>query len=320
MRGRFVRLRRLPGADMAIHLITGVPGAGKSLRAVFQVTKRLGTEMEQDRPVFGNVRGFRRQSPLPGSRFQHPDGRFEEIPGTWMDCPDGSIIMIDEVQERWRRYRATGEPPPEIAALERHRHRNIAFVLTCQNPKQLSDDVRSLVDTHEHLTKKGKGVATVYRWSGRCSTTPYSSRRDPDCEVEPGRYPKWVFDEYVSAVSHTVRNKVPRIVKVAACMVVAIPLAFWFAWSRITTIGGAEAAEVAQGDAVTMTQGAVMPAVDPVEVEQLVPTAQAYGGIKDEKRCFLYNERGKRLSVTPTTCLNAFELGFPVTVELYETI
>lgn len=303
---------------MAIHLITGVPGAGKSLRAVYQCVQRIGTELEQDRPVFGNVRGFRRQSPLPGSRYQHPDGRFEDIPGEWMDLPDGSIIMIDECQERWRRYRATGEPPPEIAALERHRHRNIDFILTCQNPKQLSDDVRSLVDTHEHLTKRGKGAASVYRWSGRCSTTPYSSKRDADCEVEIWRYPKWIYQEYVSASDHTVRNKIPRVFMVACAVFLAIPLSLWIAYKQVSGLQEvnyeyAQVSDTPGNHPVDSPLGSTpLPTSSYVaDLHSYTEEVQVYGGAVMGDRCSLYDQSGRRVLTTWDDCMNAMARGLP---------
>lgn len=308
---------------MAIHLITGVPGAGKSLRAVWCCVTRLSTEKEQDRPVFGNVRGFRRQSPLPGSRYQDSNGQFQDIEGQWMDCPDGSIIMIDEVQERWRRYRTTGEPPAEIAALERHRHRNIDFIITCQNPKQLSDDVRSLVDSHEHLTKKGKGAATVYRWMGRCSTSPYTNRRDPDCEVDFWRYPKWIFSEYVSANEHTVLNKIPRIFKVAAFMTLLIPASLYFAFSRVNNMfPDAEA----QDNAVPVSDHQPMPSpavarpasLDTVEPEAEPEIRTAYASAMMGERCSLYGPEGRPLVVSRPECLRAAESVMPVDVEILQ--
>lgn len=305
---------------MAIHLITGVPGAGKSLRAVWTCVKRISSEKEQDRPVFGNVRGFRRQAPLPGSNYQDAQGQFQELDGEWMDCPDGSIIMIDEVQERWRRYRSTGEPPPEIAALERHRHRNIDFILTCQNPKQLSDDVRSLVDCHEHLTKKGKGAATVYRWNGRCSTSPYTNRRDPDCEIDPiWRYPKWVFDEFVSANEHTVRNKTPRIFKVAAMVALAIPTSLYFAYSQITSVLEESHANESPAlvdpvaDANPSPSTPTLPAPTPEPAPEIV-TAHAAALMGD--RCSLYDSDGRHLVVSRPECLRALDSGMPVDVEI----
>lgn len=302
---------------MAIHLITGVPGAGKSLRAVWCCVRRLSTETEQDRPVFGNVRGFRRQSPLPGSRYQDSKGQFHDLEGEWMDCPDGSIIMIDEVQERWRRYRSTGEPPTEIAALERHRHRNIDFIITCQNPKQLSDDVRSLVDSHEHLTKKGKGAATVYRWSGRCSTSPYTNRRDPDCEVDFWRYPKWIFAEYVSANEHTVRNKVPRIFKVAAMVAVAIPTSLYFAYSQITSVfqesHANEPTAVDRALEQTTSSGEDGSSAEPEPVTKMAHIVVMMGD-----RCALYDANAHQLTVSRPECLKASDHLMPYEVEVLQ--
>lgn len=299
---------------MAIHLISGVPGAGKSLRAVWTVTRMIEGK-DQDRPVFGNVRGYKRQSPLPGSDIHMLDGSIDHTPGEWMDCPDGSIILIDEVQQRWRRYRSTGEPPPEIAALEMHRHRNIDFVLTCQNPKQLSDDVRSLVDVHEHLVKKGKGIATVWKWEGRAETTPHRAKKEADCEVSPWRYPKWVFQEYVSAVEHNVKKKIPRSVKIFAAALLAIPFGIAFAVMQVqdNLVPDADAGEIAASQ-----QQAFRPPGAPIsssgQFDQVQPEplqVKAAGGIRDETRCALYDQSGMRIDVTYPECINALEMGLP---------
>lgn len=300
---------------MAIHLITGVPGAGKSLRAVWQCVERIKSDLEQDRPVFGNVRGFKRQAPLPGSRYQNDKGEFEDIPGEWMDCPDGSIIMIDECQERWRRYRGTGEPPAEIAALERHRHRNIDFILTCQNPQQLSADVRALVETHEHLTKRGKGMASVWRWSGRCSTSPSSNRRDPDCEIEIWRYPKWIFKEYVSANEHTVRNKIPRLAWIALGMMIFIPVSMFFAYKQVSGLFDEPEPYVATNTVSSNQAGASSFDSPVIEVRgSSVDQVEAAGGIVKGDDCRLYDQQGKRILVTWADCMNAMEIGFPYAV------
>lgn len=207
---------------MAIHLISGVPGAGKTLRAVYTMVELLRTEHGADRPFFGNVNGLKGQAP---------------VPDEWMDVPDGSLILIDEVQQRWRRYRVSGEPPPEIAALETHRHRGIDFILTCQNPSQLTTDVRALVDTHEHLMRKGKlSGAVVWRWEGVCHTNPVTHKRDADCEASIWRYPKWVFDQYESAVMHTGKRRLPRILVIAPVVLLGAVGAIVFAVAQVKGI------------------------------------------------------------------------------------
>lgn len=284
---------------MAIHLISGVPGAGKTLRAVYQMVELLRTEDGADRPFFGNVNGLRGQAP---------------IPDVWMDVPDGSLILIDEVQQRWRRYRAAGAPPPEIAALETHRHRGIDFILTCQNPSQLSTDVRALVDTHEHLMRKGKlAGAIVWRWEGVCHTSPVTHKSDADCEASVWRYPKWVFDQYESAVMHTGKRRLPRILVVAPVVFLGAAGAIAFAFAQVKSISpdGIDSSEsIASSDAAIVQPGRV--------VQSSVPTETARAGAIYEGFCRLYTENGRRILVSDPDCRNAMQMGFPIEVEVLQ--
>ncbi|KFF49979.1 hypothetical protein GY26_04730 [Gammaproteobacteria bacterium MFB021] len=287
---------------MAIHLISGVPGAGKTLRAVDTVRKLLSTEGGQDRPLFGNVNGLKAQSP---------------IPDEWMACPDGAIVLIDECQQRWRRYRNTGSPPPEIAALETHRHRGIDFILTCQNPQQLTGDVRALVDVHEHLMRKG-GLqgAVVSRWEGQCHLSPAAHRKDADCEQTIWRYPKEVFAMYQSASMHTVKKRLPRILLVAPFVFLAAAAAvYWaFAGTVSTLLSDAEAADTDKSTAVVSVKTpteAPPHAAPPSDTRVL-----AAGGVRiGEDECRLYTRDGRRLDVSMPTCLNAMAMGLPQLVE-----
>ncbi|QJQ96260.1 MULTISPECIES: zonular occludens toxin domain-containing protein [Halomonadaceae] len=280
---------------MAIHLISGVPGAGKTLRAVYTMINLLRSEEGADRPFFGNVNGLRNQAP---------------IPDQWMDCPDGSLILIDECQQRWRRYRNTGEPPAEIAALETHRHRGVDFILTCQNPSQLTSDVRALVDTHEHLMRKGKlNGAIVWRWEGNCHTNPASHAKDADCETTIWRYPKWVFEQYTSASMHTGKKRLPRILVIAPVVLVGAIASITFAVAQVSGYFG-------KGDdtsAPLVEQGTTTPP-EPIAP----PTVTAYGGAVFGDNCRLYDQSGRPLLVSQPMCREALDMGLPYDVQVLD--
>ncbi|ATJ83700.1 zonular occludens toxin domain-containing protein [Halomonas beimenensis] len=283
---------------MAIHLISGVPGAGKTLRAVYTMINWLRTEEGTDRPFFGNVRDLRNQAP---------------IPDEWMDVPDGSLILIDEVQQRWRRYRNTGEPPPEIAALETHRHRGVDFILTCQNPSQLTSDVRALVDTHEHLMRKGKlNGAIVWRWEGVCHTNPAAHSKDADCESSIWKYPKWVFEQYTSASMHTGKKRLPRILVMAPLVLVGAIGAVILAITQVTGYVGPEATAQAPRQAAATANRTR---------ESEPDTVTAYAGTlrgDDDTSCRLYDQQGMPIVTSLPQCLNALERGLPFEVEVLD--
>lgn len=299
---------------MGIHLITGVPGAGKTLRAIWLVNQLISGD-DQDRPIFGNVRGYKRQALLPGSEML---GVSEEVldsnEGEWMDCPNGSIILIDEVQQRWRRARATGEPPPEIAALEMHRHRNIDFIITCQNVSQLNNDVCALVDVHEHLNKKGKGVAAVYKWEGRCSMAPHRGKKEPDCEVSVWKYPKWVFDEYHSAVEHNVKKKLPRIFKMGIALALIVPAMIA---ASVYTIKDKMFKPAVANDQVLSTQSISSSSIinNDDDIDDDNDLVVANGGYISDGYCQLIMQSGEKILVSQPDCLQAMETGFPYSIK-----
>lgn len=132
-----------------ITFITGVPGTGKS-NAVVSMLETIG----KDRAVY--VFG------IPELKIPHvelPD------PSTWPDTvPDGSVIILDEVQNVWR-PRGPGQKVPEhVAKLELHRHRGLDFYIIAQGPNLVDANVRALVGRHVHLRDLGILGRWWYEW------------------------------------------------------------------------------------------------------------------------------------------------------------
>jgi len=175
-----------------IVLITGLPGAGKSLYTL-QVVEAL--RKSSNRVV--RYSGFE-------------DLKFEEwkpiIADQWDGAEDGAIIVIDEAQRIFR-VRPTGATvPPHVALLETHRHRGLDIYLVTQHPKLLDTNVRRLVGKHFHVVRTfGMQRATVHEW-GEVNETP--ERRTESIRHE-WRYPKELFSAYKSAEVHTVKRSIP---------------------------------------------------------------------------------------------------------------
>lgn len=93
---------------MAIKLITGVPGAGKTLMMVEEIYKR-----NQKTYVCGL------DGELPGIEVERLEVGFD-----WRELPDSSFVVIDEVHYHWPHdFKTAGNPPPQIKDLSMHRHR-----------------------------------------------------------------------------------------------------------------------------------------------------------------------------------------------------
>lgn len=170
-----------------ITFITGNPGSGKSA-AVVSMLADLG----KDRPVY--VNGI-------------PDLQIEHIPLTddealdWPNTvPDGSCIVIDEVQRLWRPRGPGSKVPDAIQKLETHRHRGIDFYVISQKPTLCDKNIRDLTGRHVHLRDIGFLGRWWYEWpecADQCATTwknaPIKKRY---------RLPKGIFDQYKSASIH----------------------------------------------------------------------------------------------------------------------
>lgn len=193
-----------------ITLITGVPGSGKTAGALDLILKEYG-----DRPLF--VDG------LNGLKLEH-------VPIDVMDwpaqVPDGAVVVVDEVQRKWRPRGPGGKVPDSVAALETHRHRGIDFVIITQNPRLVDTNVRALVGRHVHIRSTGFLGRWAYEWP-ECNTELSWAK----CQNKR-RYklPKKVFDLYTSASLHTKPvHKIPLTMFFLAAVVLGLlAVGFWF--------------------------------------------------------------------------------------------
>ena len=166
-----------------ITLFTGMPGAGKTAALVDFLSKLPG-----DRPLF--VDG------LNGLTLPHTVVDSNDWPA---QLPDGSILVIDEVQRVWRPRGAGAKVPEAVAALETHRHRGIDVFVTTQAPRLLDSNVRGLVGRHIHIRDTGILGRYWYEWPESNDSMQWKT-----C-VNKRRFklPKKAFSLYKSSSLHT---------------------------------------------------------------------------------------------------------------------
>lgn len=205
---------------MPIHLITGLPGSGKSLSAV-ELLYKLSKKDSGGRPVYAvGIDGL-------------VDGLAEPLdnPRAWEALPDGSLVVVDEAQKFFPAHR--GDTPAYIRALSEHRHRGFDFVLVTQHPGMIDSYVRRLVGEHTHLVRRwGSKVATRYRWGEVVDDVQSSTARSRGV-VSYWRYPKDLYRLYKSASLHTVKARIPWQMYLLALLVLVVPLCGWYAWGLI---------------------------------------------------------------------------------------
>ena len=195
-----------------IYLITGTPGAGKSLYAVSTLTRELlsrrlvrnGVEVKRRLCVDG-VDNLAIPHELLAPGKPSDDGSLSKGEGNgvwnWFEwCNPGDVIFIDEVQ-RWFRPRGMGtKVPPEIKHLETHRHMGVDFVLVTQNPMLVDQNIRRLVYRHQHIRRLfGLQRAVIYEWDG-CAENVKSTKA---AKMSQWGYPRSAYKLYHSSDLHT---------------------------------------------------------------------------------------------------------------------
>lgn len=141
-----------------ITLITGTPGAGKTLRCVELLAELRNDDdpKTRSRLIFSNVNDL---APEIGAVAEFD-------PLRWMDLPEGSLIVVDECQDFWPSRPSGSKRPESVAALNTHRHKGIDLILLTQHPGLVDQDIRALVGRHLHAYRpRAQEHSVWYEWS-----------------------------------------------------------------------------------------------------------------------------------------------------------
>lgn len=319
-------------------LFTGLPGNGKTLRALQYVA---AWAKKEDRPVwFHNIKGL---SPELGwhaipVQVEKINGRDINVPQWWL-CPARSIILIDEAQDQGFGVRPRGVVPVWAQKLETHRHLGLDLVFITQDPKLLDAHDRSLIELHFHVMRTfGMQRATIHE---------FRPVRD-NIKTRNGSiqhkwiFPKEVFKWYTSAEAHTHKARIPMKVWVLAGIVLALPVLGWFTWANYLDPRRERpgVAKVGEGSlAVSPSSGGVrggskrstsewlaeqQPRVvglaysAPVYDEATKPVEAPYPAacVKMGSRCGCYSQQATKLEVPQSMCEGIVAGGFFVSWQL----
>ena len=179
-----------------IYLITGVPGAGKTLRAV----ELIDGWISEGRPVYARVDGLSLPGVLPA-------------PDDWRETPDGSVVVYDEAQQVFGAEGRSGRSSrDEIQAMETHRHTGHDLVLVTQHPGLLHAHVRRLVGRHEHVQRVFGSKRAVISWRDRAFDVDSRAERSSAVTTH-WTHPVRLFAVYKSASLHVDKRVVLMRVK-----------------------------------------------------------------------------------------------------------
>jgi len=197
-----------------ITLITGLPGNGKTLFALWYIQDKAKRETRE--VYYHNIKDLN----LSGWTVFDPQ--------KWMDLPHGSIIVIDEAQDIFPKKPNGANLPDYYSELAKHRHRGFDIYLITQHPTLLDNFVRQLVGQHFHAIRKfGLARNTIYEWSA-ANPSPQSPASHKNAIAFKWKYPKEVFTWYKSAEVHTVKRSIPLKLILAVLFVIAVPTTGYF--------------------------------------------------------------------------------------------
>lgn len=301
---------------MAITLITGVPGSGKTLLAVQAIAEQVKknrdpkTPPEDRRPIYTDIDGIDFGTDV------------EFYDGDWRLLPDGSLVVYDEVHRRWPATGRSGMSSDETCSqLDTHRHRGFDFILITQWPTKLHFEARTNVTIHKHLVRiSGSHNATIYTWQ-QAEGAPDSRESKDKADTEPFRYPKQLFEHYKSATIHTHKLHIPKkIIFFAVLLFIVLALLYRNISSNdsalIATFANSEPEPPPQQETFQISQ--LLPSAG----GEATPAAQAakliiLGCISNSRTCHCYDESGKVIKQEFLDCLTMAEnpLPFPLKLE-----
>ena len=203
-----------------IYFTTGGNGSGKTLFTLKDVRE---LQLKENRPVF--YWGFTPKQPI------HDFGWKEFDPVKWQDLPDGSICIIDEVQEKMP-TRGVGQAPDWIKAIAKeHRKRGFDFFLISQHPMNIDSFIRRTIAApgwHRHMKASSMGdSSSELKWN-YVNEQPEKPNSSKNGEQRSRAFPTDVYDWYESASLHTAKKGIPRKVWMGiAALIGAVAMIFF---------------------------------------------------------------------------------------------
>lgn len=184
-----------------IEIITGLPGNSKTL---FTISYVKAWSEKDNRPVYYS--GIAELT-LPWTQIE---------PKEWMNCPTGSIIVIDECQRIFRNRTINSAVPDYVEKLETHRHLGLDLVFITQHPMLVDPALRRLVGRHRHMVRIwGMEASTIHEWNSVKEQCDKPSAR-ADSEKTKWLFDKTLYGSYKSSERHTVKRQIPKRVKFLA--------------------------------------------------------------------------------------------------------
>ena len=185
-------------------IVTGTPGAGKSLFTLWKIKKEFRDDVDpsEQREIYVNG--------IPELDYEYFGADELVDPEKWYELPEGSIVVIDEAQRIFPQRPPSIPVPNKCRQFETHRHRGFDVFVTTQDATTLDVHLRKLAGRHFHIKRTlGQEVATVYEYDQyQKDPTDHFTKKESVSQA-PWKYPKELYEKYKSATLHTVKKRYP---------------------------------------------------------------------------------------------------------------
>lgn len=186
---------------MALFIIDGVPGAGKTLNTIKEVRDRA---VKEARPVFYNY--ITDLSPDLG--WTEVDDDFIK---SWHDqLPEGAILVIDEAWRHFPKWETKKTPPDYVLAFFQHRKKGHDVYLIVQSARvQIDPVVYENTEAHIHFQRvAGSQLVKRLEWNGSVGN-PKAASSIASAKITYVRLDPSIFALYKSAEIHTHKFRPP---------------------------------------------------------------------------------------------------------------
>lgn len=258
-------------------LISGTPGAGKTLYAVDMI--RAERARSPDRSIYSDIDGLHDFGVLP-------------MVDDWRETPEGSLLVYDEAHVR---FPGSGRPgPSSIEAVNRmdtHRHTGHDMVFVTQWPNKIDHVIRSLIGRHVHLSRQmGIQAANVHEWD-HVQAKPNDYHERMQANTSRWHYPKDLYDKYVSATDHATHNKI------------RIPRRMLALGLTIVGLFGVSGYMFFQSDGLAPSSSALSHQIEQAEPSPAVlPVPIVVGCAASDTYCACYDLDGLPIVITQSQC------------------
>ncbi|BBN88572.1 zonular occludens toxin domain-containing protein [Azospira sp. I09] len=316
-----------------ITLLTGLPGNGKTLRALQMVEELC---RKDNRPLFVMGIELTDEFPIPWEVVPpvkewtevRPLKEDPSLSAPHFTFPENAVILIDECQKVWRPRSSSSVPPPTVQAFETHRHEGIDFVLMTQHPSFIDVAIRRLTNRHIHMVRVwGAQAANIHEWQ-QVKNNPEDVRTNS--QEKPWIFPKHIYKWYRSAKAHTYKFRPPLRALLLIVGPVALVYLCWAIYSWFAHRNDKPAADPATSSASSSPASsnppnspasalsAYLPRVPGLphtaprydQITQPVDAPAPAGCVSVGSKCSCFSSQGTVLDISPDMCNALVRTGY----------